>query len=91
MLKNGLITGFLNFQWRKLNIYFLLNKKLRIDLKLKIYNIELEQVKIRFLGLWFDSKVTWNCHLSKMEEKCKKILNVMRCISGREGVQIELH
>ncbi len=39
---------------------------------------------IRFLGMWFDAKVTWNNHISKMEGKCKKILNVMRCISGRE-------
>ncbi len=73
------------FSVEKTKYIFFTNKKLGIDLKLKIYNIELEQVKvIRFLGLWFDSKVTWNCHLSKMEEKCKKILNVMRCISGRE-------
>ncbi|XP_051991578.1 zinc-alpha-2-glycoprotein-like isoform X2 [Xyrauchen texanus] len=34
--------------------------------------------------MWFDEKVTWNVHINKMEDKCKKILNVMRCISGRE-------
>ncbi len=73
----------LKFSVDKTKYIFFTNKRRRIDLKLKLYNKELEQVKvIRFLGMWFDAKVTWNNHISKMEGKCKKILNVMRCISG---------
>ncbi|MGL4867482.1 MAG: hypothetical protein ACRC4S_02325, partial [Cetobacterium sp.] len=75
----------LKFSVDKTKYIFFTNKRRSIDLKLKLYYKELEQVKvIRFLGMWFDAKVTWNNHISKMEGKCKKILNVMRCISGRE-------
>ncbi|XP_052446090.1 uncharacterized protein LOC127987735 [Carassius gibelio] len=31
----------------------------------------------KYLGLWFDGKLTWKCHISKIESKCKKILNCM--------------
>ncbi len=61
------------FSVDKTKYIFFTNKRISIDLKLKLYNKELEQVKvIRFLGMWFDAKVTWNNHISKMEDKCKK-------------------
>ncbi|KAI2644871.1 putative RNA-directed DNA polymerase from transposon BS [Labeo rohita] len=73
------------FSVEKTKYIFFTNKRANINLKLQLYDKELEQVKvIRFLGMWFDTRVTWSTHISKMEEKCKKILNVMRCISGRE-------
>ena len=37
-----------------------------------------------FLGLWFDEIITWNVHIQKINEKCKKVLNVMRCLVGSE-------
>lgn len=73
------------FSVEKTKYIFFTNKRSSIDLKINLYNKEIEQVKvIRFLGMWFDTKITWNVHINKMEDKCKKILNVMRCISGRE-------
>jgi len=33
------------------------------DVKLKLYHHELERVKhFKFLGLWFDERVTWAVH-----------------------------
>lgn len=50
-----------------------------------MYGQAIEQVKeFRFLGVWFDAKLTWNEHIKKVHAKCKKILNVMRCLRGSE-------
>ena len=38
---------------------------------------------VKFLGLIFDSKLTWNAHIAYIEEKCKKRLNLMRMLSGQ--------
>ena len=41
---------------------------------------------IRFLGMWFDTKLTWQKHIDKIIDKCKKkkVLNVMRSVGSRE-------
>ncbi len=50
-----------------------------------MYGQTIEQVKVfKFLGVWFDAKLTWNEHIEKIDTKCKKILNVMRCLRGSE-------
>jgi len=54
-------------------------------LSLKLQGNPLEQVKfVRFLGVWFDEKLTWKVHLDKIKDKCKKIINIIRCLSGQE-------
>lgn len=54
------------------------------DPQLKMYGQIIARVKdFRFLGVWFDEKLTWNV-LIKVHAKCKKILNVMRCLTGSE-------
>ena len=40
--------------------------------------------KAKFLGLIFDSKLTWNHHVSYIVIKCKKRLNLLRAISGNK-------
>lgn len=56
-----------------------------IPLSLKLYGNPLEQVKIiRFLGVWFDEKLTWKIYLDKIKDKGKKIINIFLCLSGRE-------
>ena len=48
-----------------------------------MYGESLERVsEFRFLGVIFDSRMTWAEHIKKVTDKCKKILNVMRCITG---------
>jgi hypothetical protein len=36
---------------------------------------------VRFLGLTFDSKLTWQLHLQQLLVKCKKCLNLIKCLS----------
>ena len=36
----------------------------------------------KFLGLTFDSKLSWSAHIKYIEDKCKKRLNLMRAVSG---------
>ncbi len=50
-----------------------------------MYGQTIEQVKVKFLGVWFDAKLTWNEHIQKIETKLQNILNVMRCLRGSEG------
>ena len=38
----------------------------------------------KYLGVIFDSRVTWADHIRKIEDKCKKVINVMRCLTGRD-------
>lgn len=48
-----------------------------------MYGQTLEQVQVfRFLGLWFNSRSIWKKHIINTSSKCKKLLNVMSCISG---------
>ncbi len=34
--------------------------------------------------MWFDAKLIWTEHINNILNKCKKVLNVMRCLSGSE-------
>jgi len=36
----------------------------------------------KFLGLVWDSKLTWIPHISQLRDKCQKSLNLLRCICG---------
>lgn len=50
---------------------------------MKLGGKDLENVEsFKYLGLWFDRRLTWNTHISKMVDKCKRVLNVMRCLCG---------
>lgn len=67
----------------KTKTVFFTRKNISIDLKLKIAGSELERVEcFKYLGLWFDKRLTWSVHIQKMIGKCKKVLNVMRCLCG---------
>ena len=64
---------------------FFTRKRIVGHLKLRLYNQELERVKqLKFLGLWFDERFTWNVHTPKISDKYKKVLNAMRCLVGKE-------
>ncbi len=64
---------------------FFTRKKIGSEVKIKLYNQELERVKhFKFLGIWFDERVTWVVHIQNIVNKCKKIINTMRCLVGSE-------
>lgn len=39
---------------------------------------------MRFLGLIFDSRLTWREHVQGIVKSSKGVLNIMRCLTGRE-------
>jgi exonuclease III/ribonuclease HI len=41
------------------------------------------ELKVKYLGLIFDHGLSWNEHIQYTVEKCKKRLNLMRAVSGR--------
>lgn len=41
-------------------------------------------MKLKYLGLWMDCKLTWKVHVDYIENKCNEILNLMRCLVGQD-------
>lgn len=57
--------------------------KKKWNISLSLYDSSIEKVdSFKYLGVWLDSKLTWNVHVSKVITKTSKVLNVMRCLSG---------
>ena len=51
--------------------------------ELSIYGSPLEKVKVfKFLGVWFEARMTWAVHIDKTVEKCEKIINILRSLAG---------
>lgn len=55
------------------------NKNIKIKLGSEILKNE---NKIKFLGIILDNKLTWRDHIQQIIDKCKKRINLMRCIAG---------
>lgn len=65
------------------------NKRKAKECKVEMYGTTLEKVEcFRFLGVYFDTKLTWREHIKYTVYKCKKVLNVMRCLAGLEGEHV---
>ena len=54
-----------------------------LSLSLEGNRIKLDHVT-RFLGLIFDSRLSWAKHIEHIINKCKPRLNLLRCISGTD-------
>ena len=52
-----------------------------INLSLNNQPIKVDN-KAKFLGLIFDSRLSWKDHITYLEEKCKKRLQLMRAVAG---------
>lgn len=71
------------FSVEKNNMVIFTRKRNLPDISLRLYGRVLQRVSVfRFLGVLFDSKLTWGEHITKIMGKCQKVLNVMRCLSG---------
>ncbi|KAK7877307.1 hypothetical protein WMY93_031957 [Mugilogobius chulae] len=80
----GLDWGF-RFSVEKTKVMFFTRRKVSEALKLKLYGEDIERVNaFKFLGVVFDSRLTWKAHIDKIEAKSKHVINVMRCVAGRE-------
>lgn len=60
------------------------HKTINCQLSLKLYGNDIERVGFKYLGIWFDERLTWKIHIGKMTEKCKKVLNILRCLKGND-------
>ena len=50
---------------------------------LSMYGQAIERVKVfKFLGVHFDERHTWKNHIDSIVDKCEKVVNVMRSLSG---------
>lgn len=68
------------FSVPKTKVVFFIRKRIGNDIKLKIYGEDLERVDyFKYLRVYFDKSITLKFHIEKIVEKCKKILNIMRC------------
>lgn len=48
------------------------------EVKLKLYNQELEQVSVvKYLGVWMESRLTYAMHATKLINKCKIGVNIL--------------
>lgn len=73
------------FSVEKTKTIFFTRKRVDSNIKLKLYNQEVDRVKqFKLLGLWLDVKIKWTVHIQKVIDKCKKVINVMRCLVGSE-------
>jgi len=63
----------------------LFGRREKKEVKLRINNGIISQNNShKFLGIWFDSRLTWSTHIDSIVEKCKKRLNLLRCIAGTQ-------
>lgn len=70
------------------NFYFekhscnLTNRQKFKEIRLKINGTELKYHKqVKFLGLFFDDRLTWLDHIKFIEDKCKSRLNLLRSLT----------
>ena len=50
-----------------------------------LYGQPLKQVEVvRFLGVWMDCKLTFRDHIQRIVVKCKKAVNILRCLVGSD-------
>lgn len=89
--ENGLINGDLSYLWQKQKLSVSLgNIKKHISTLNCMDN--LWNIVNRCLGVWPDEKLTWKVYLEKNKGKCKKVINIVRCLSGQEwGVDKNLY
>lgn len=72
------------FSKEKTQVIFFTSKKVGEEINLNLYGHVLEKVQsFRFLGMVFDARLTGGTEkIEKIRVKCKKVLNVMRCLAG---------
>ncbi len=85
----GYNWGF-RFSIEKTQSVFFTRKRVQEGLKLRKNGKDLEKVgTFTFLGIILDSRLTFADHIRRMEERCKRVINILRCLRGKNGVQVD--
>ena len=73
------------FSVEKTQTMFFTRKKVGEGVRLRLYGQDLVRVgTFKYLGVVFDSRLTWESHVKRIVEKGKRVLNVLRCLAGRD-------
>ena len=66
-------------------MHFCQSRKLLLDPVLTLDDIQIEVVpEFKFLGLLFDSKLSFIPHINYLSNKCQKALNILRVVSSMD-------
>ena len=66
-------------------MHFCQSRKLHLDRKLTLDEVQIEVVpEFKYLGLLFDSKLSFISHINYLSNKCQKALNLLRVVSSME-------
>lgn len=53
------------------------------SVQLFINNVPLVATQnVKYLGMWLDSSLRWGMHLNELSQKCQKMLNIIKVLSG---------
>ena len=66
-------------------MHFCQSRKLHLDPELTLDDVQIEVVpEFKFLGLLFDSKLSFIPHINYLSNKCQKALNLLRVVSSMD-------
>ncbi|XP_061909335.1 uncharacterized protein LOC133653724 isoform X1 [Entelurus aequoreus] len=75
----------LRFSVGKTKVIHFTKRKVQNKIQIKLYGENIEEVQaFKYLGIWFDKNINWSTHISKIVEKIKKVLNIMRALRGKD-------
>ena len=78
-------NGFKFFKTKTKCMHFCQSRKLHLDPELTLDGIQIEVVpEFKFLGLLFDSKLSFIPHINYLSNKCHKALNLLRVVSSMD-------
>jgi hypothetical protein len=78
-------NGFRFSKSKTVSIHFCNKRLLHPDPCLKLYNSEIPVVsETKFLGLVFDSKLSFKAHIDYLKKKCLKAMNLLRVVSSTD-------
>jgi hypothetical protein len=78
-------NGFRFSKSKTVSTHFCNKRLLHPDPCLKLYNSEIPLVsETKFLGLVFDSKLSFKAHIDYLKKKCLKAMNLLRVVSSTD-------
>ena len=78
-------NGFKFSETKTKYMHFCQSRKLHLDPELTLNGVPIEVVpEFKFLGLMFDSKLTFLPHINYLSNKCPKALNLLQVVSSMD-------
>ena len=79
------LWGFKISETKTTAIIFTRKRDQEKEIEIKIGNKQIKfEKEVKFLGVIFDQKLTWNQHTKYVIDKCKKRINLLRALSGTD-------